>query len=124
MWDGYAKLTMFSEGIRPALNTLYDIDDNNLESAQSYQTHMVSARMRSIAARIWLLTTYARVGERLGMKANSATILNLGVGNLWMMLGVTNVDDLRETAKFFTGTSRRVRTTTMNRMADTDPSAV
>ena len=38
------------------------------------------------------------------MKANSATILNLGVGNLWMMLGVTDVDDLRETAKFFTGT--------------------
>ena len=117
------NVTMFSDGIRPALNALYDIDDNNLEllqgqqptqSAQTYQTHIVSARMRSIAARIWLLTTYARVGERLGMKANLATILNLGVGNLWMMLGVINADDLRETAKFFTGTYfSGVRTKTM-----------
>ena len=118
------KLGVLSEGIRPTLNALYDIDDNNLDllqgppptqSAQSYQTHMVSARMRSVAARIWLLTTYARVGERLGMKANLATILNLGVGNLWMMLGVINADALRETARFFTGSYfSGVRTKTMN----------
>ena len=31
-------------------------------------------------------------------------MLNLGVGNLWMMLGVVRADDLRETGEFFTGT--------------------
>jgi hypothetical protein len=102
----------FSERVRPTVNALYDIDDNNLdllqgshsaEGAQTYQTHMVAARLRSAAARIWLLTLHARVGEGLGIAANLVTILNLGVGNLWMMLGVVRAEDLRETATFFTG---------------------
>ena len=69
------NLARFSEDIRLTLNALYEIDDNNLDllqgqptqGAQDYKTHMVSARMRSVAARIWLLTTYARVGARFGM---------------------------------------------------------
>ena len=88
-------LGVFSEGLRPTLTALYDIDDNNLdllqeshsaECAQTYQTHMVAARLRSAAARIWLLTLHARLGEDIGIAPDLVTILNLGVGNLWMML--------------------------------------
>jgi hypothetical protein len=106
------NLGVFSERVRPMLNALYDIDDNNLdvlhgshpaECAQTSQTHMISARLRSAAARIRLLTLHARVGEGLGITAHVVTILNLGVGNLWMMLGVVRAEDLRETATFFAG---------------------
>jgi hypothetical protein len=105
-------LGVFSEGLRPTLTALYDIDDNNLdllqeshsaECAQTYQTHMVAARLRSAAARIWLLTLHARLGEDVGIAPDLVTILNLGVGNLWMMLCVVRAEDLQETATFFTG---------------------
>jgi hypothetical protein len=84
-------LGVFSEGLRPTLTALYDIDDNNLdllqeshsaECAQTYQTHMVASRLRSAAARIWLLTLHARLGEDIGIAPDLVTILNLGVGNL------------------------------------------
>ena len=103
---------MLREQVRSTLNTLYDIDDANLEllqqgeapqSEQSYQTHSVSARMRSTAARVWLLTTYATAAESFGTEPSSATMLNLGVGNLWMMLGVVGAKELLENANFFTG---------------------
>ena len=92
---------MLRDQIRSTLNTLYEIDDANLEllqqgvasqSGQSYQTHSVSARMRSTAARVWLLTTYATAAESFGTEPSSATMLNLGVGNLWMMLGVVGAE--------------------------------
>ena len=59
--------------------------------------------MRSTAARVWLLTNYAIVAESFGTKPGSATMLNLGVSNLWMMLGVVDADELPESASFFTG---------------------
>jgi hypothetical protein len=43
---------------------------------------MVAARLRSAAARIWLLTLHARLGEDIGIAPDLVTILNLGVGNL------------------------------------------
>ena len=106
------KLGTFPERVRWSMNALYDIDDTNLDlvqqrpaqTEQKYQAHAVSARMRSTAARVWLLTTYATVVESLGTKPSLATLLNLGVGNMWMMLGAVNADDLRENANFFTGT--------------------
>ena len=94
------------------LNTLYDIDDANLDllqqepptqNEQTYQTHAVSARLRSTAARVWLSTTYASEAESFGTKPGSATMLNLGVGNLWLMLGTVGANQLRENANFFTG---------------------
>ena len=118
------KVGVFREQVRSILNALYDIDDANLDllqqerSAQTertYQTHSVSARTRSTAARIWLLTTYATVAESFGTKPSSATILNLGVGNLWMMLGAVGADELRENANFFTGSYfSDVRSQSMN----------
>jgi len=103
----------FPERVRSTMNALYDIDDTSLDllqqqrpaqTEQTYQSHAVSARMRSTAARVWLLTTYATVVEALGTKPSLATILNLGVSNMWMMLGAVGADDLRENANFFTGT--------------------
>jgi hypothetical protein len=106
------KVGVLSERIRSILNALYDIDDANLDLLQqgqpaqghTYQSHSVSARARSTAARVWLLTTYATVAESFGTKPSSATILSLGVGNLWMMLGAVDGHELRENANFFTGT--------------------
>jgi hypothetical protein len=105
------KVRTSPEQTRSTLNKLYDIDDMNLDLLQepvqirqSYRAHSISARMRSIAARIWLLTNYASVAESFGTKPSSATILNLGVGNLWMMLGTVGADELRENANFFSGT--------------------
>jgi hypothetical protein len=113
----------FHERVRSTMNALYDIDDTNLDllqqerpaqTEQTYQVHAASARMRSTAARVWLLTTYARVVECLGTKPSLATLLNLGVSNMWMMLGAVNADDLRENANFFTGTYFDVRSRPMN----------
>ena len=61
--------------------------------------------MRSTAAWVWLLTltTYATAAESFGTEPSSATMLNLGVGNLWMMLGVVGAKELLENANFFAG---------------------
>jgi hypothetical protein len=108
---GVRKVRTSREQARSTLNKLYDIDDVNfdllqepVQIRQTYRAHSISARMRSIAARIWLLTNYASVAGSFGTKPSSATILNLGVGNLWMMLGTVGADELRENANFFTGT--------------------
>jgi hypothetical protein len=105
------KVGTTREQVRSTLNKLYDIDDMNLDllqeqvqTGQTYQAHSISARMRSTAARVWLLTNYASVAESFGTKPSSATILNLGIGNLWMMLATVGADELRENANFFTGT--------------------
>ena len=115
------KVEMFRERVRSTIKALYDIDDANLDlleqelPCQTYHEHALPARMRSTAARIWLLTTYAAVAESFGTKPTSATILNLGIGNLWMMLGAVNRHELRENANFFTGTYfSDVRSKSMN----------
>jgi hypothetical protein len=118
------KAGTFPERVRSTMEALYDIDDTNLEvmqqeqpaqTEQTYAAHAVSARMRSTAARVWLLTTYATVVESLGTKPSLATILNLGVSNMWMMLRAVDADTLRENANFFTGTYfSGVRSKSMN----------
>ena len=116
------KVRMIREQAHSTIKALYDIDDANLDLLQqriqirqTYRAHSISARMRSIAARIWLLTNYATVAESFGTRPSVATILNFGIGNLWMMLGTVGAGELRENANFFTGTYfSDVRSKSMN----------
>ena len=115
------KVGMFRERVHSTIKALYDIDDANLDlleqeqPCQTYHEHSLPARMRSTAARIWLLTTYATVAESFGTSPSVATSLNLGIGNLWMILGAVDARELRENANFFTGTYfSDVRSKSMN----------
>ena len=71
------KVRTSREQARSTLNKLYDIDDVNLDLLQEpvqiltniSRAHSISARMRSIAARIWLLTNYASRGRELRHEA-------------------------------------------------------
>ena len=115
------KIWMFCERVHSTIKALYDIDDANRDlleqqqPCQTYHEHALPARMRSTAARIWLLTAYTAVAESFGTKPSLATILNLGIGNLWMMLGAVDSYELRENANFFTGTYfSDVRSKSMN----------
>ena len=66
-------------------------------SAHEHQVHLLMARMRATAARLWLLTLQARtVGE-------GGAGLRLGVAGLWTRLQTVPRDVLPERAVAFTG---------------------
>ncbi len=66
--------------------------------ADAAQIHLLMARMRASAARLWMLTMQARaVGE-------GGASLRLGVSGLWTRLQTVPRDALPERAPAFTGT--------------------
>ena len=70
--------------------------------ADAAQIHLLMARMRASAARLWLLTLQARaVGQREGQAGAS---LRLGVSGLWTRLQTVPRDALPERAPAFAGT--------------------
>lgn len=90
------------------MQAMHGVDNMNLDmidkpeppagvDQKESQFHLLMARMRSTAARVWLLTIYSKVkdGGRSGMK--------LGVFNMWTMLQMVPREARHDDAKMFTG---------------------
>ena len=98
-------LGSYPERVKLTMSALHGIDNVNLDLIEKgrpphvvekeYLTHALLARMRSIAARLWLLTIYSK-GENSSLK--------LGVATMWMMLQMVKADELVDDAKIFAGT--------------------
>jgi hypothetical protein len=96
----------FPTRVRFAMEKLQGIDDFNLNfiengcpahvNKEEYGVQSMMARMRSIAARVWLLTILSKSREATGLK--------LGVTNMWLMLQMVPAIDLVADAEIFTGT--------------------
>lgn len=98
----------FSARIKQAMQAMRAIERANDElfahsrrpdglSADEHQVHLLMARMRATAARLWLLTLQARaVGE-------GGAGPRLGVAGLWTRLQTVPRDMLPERAVAFTG---------------------
>ena len=65
---------------------------------KEYELHLLMARMRSTAARLWLMTIYSKV------KGGGGSSMKLGVFNMWTMLQMVPRNALHDDAKMFTGT--------------------
>jgi hypothetical protein len=103
----------FHKRVFLTMEALNVIDSKNLDymekprpaslSEKEHQAYVVCASMRLTAARVWLLTWFTQVIKTLDEKPSYASILELGVVNMWMRLGVVPAADLLEDAKMFTG---------------------
>ncbi len=77
--------------------------------ADAYQIHLLMARMRATAARLWLLTMQARIG------GDGGAGLRLGVSGMWTRLQTVPREALPERAMSFAGTFyRNVRSERMD----------
>lgn len=76
--------------------------------ADAYRIHLLMARMRATAARLWLLTMQARIG-------GGGAGLRLGVSGMWTRLQTVPREALPERAMSFAGTFyRNVRSERMD----------
>lgn len=107
----------FATRVGLSFDALIGIDDVNVEAAKEgriaglddndHRLVVLLAQMRSIAARIWLLT--------MGSKVKGGERHRLGVLTMWMMLQVVRPEELVDFAKVFSGTYyKNVRCESMN----------
>jgi len=100
-----------------AMNTINNMNLDMLEKGRpanvdqkEYTLHALMAGMRSVAARVWLLTIYSKVKDGGGGSG-----IKIGVMNMWMMLQMVPPEELHEDAKMFTGTFyNNIRSEPMN----------
>ena len=96
----------FPKRATATLDALISIDNTNLDFLQKgrpenmpqreWQIRAFMARLRSLAARIWLLTIQSKFKNR--------PAVTLGVSTIWMMLSHVKPEDLLADANEFSGT--------------------
>lgn len=97
-------LGRFKDRVDVAFKSLLQIDDLNLEFIEKgrpqnidepYKAHAMMARMRSTAARVWILTIQSKLTQ--------SAILQTGVFSMWLMLLAVPRERVCDSAKIFVG---------------------